>query len=698
MYTHDDVLGQNTLQAGAATNWTGFDTRANSVGIDLEVVQDVTKIQILTGNPDHRLSKANIEVWISDTNEHGSFTEAPVYDLIEPVPGLLELSFYPAIQGQYIKVHSLWDERDEYYSPIDNSTVESTPDALIKVFYNAKNKRESYTYDEMGNRLSSTVDLEGIAKTRRYTYKPFTNLILSNGIFEYAYDDAGNMVSKTQLIDEASTGDSWSYSYDLLNRLVAVVTPETTVSYRYNHLGLRVTKEKSETNESWVYQYGAEQEVVYEEHLEDGNRVELTLKYFVLGKAYAEERVEEGTRYFYHHDHLGSVIALSDESGALVWEGDYNVFGQLDSQKGSVDFGGQYTSKNLDPDTGLYYYNARWMDPDLGRFITEDPARDGQNWYAYVGNNPLMFVDPSGLNLTDAPRGPVTALINSKQEDLGVSGDYDNFWAFYIGNDLNNFLGIPVAPGKKEQDYGPSSIVSGSAKIDGTKINLSIATTFNPYYDQSVEYGPNNKYTTTDGENYFDPVTLGINLDLRTSPEVNQDLYLEFGVNSPDWGEFTQSFLIHENLINYSAPYLPHNQDTTLIANMVYSLSQSAELEADGFRFSAEYGVYAAVGTTQFGGGNFLLAEVAYKFNETTFISLDTQAQGYLGSMRQYSTNLETNNTGLGLNATVGWNLNLQIDGHSFGYGYKYDWNSVSPKTNNETVHLFQYGYRWNIE
>jgi RHS repeat-associated protein len=206
------------------------------------------------------------------------------------------------------------------------------------------------------------------------------------------------MVSKTQLIDEASTGDSWSYSYDLLNRLVAVVTPETTVSYRYNHLGLRVTKEKSETNESWVYQYGAEQEVVYEEHLEDGNRVELTLKYFVLGKAYAEERVEEGTRYFYHHDHLGSVIALSDESGALVWEGDYNVFGQLDSQKGSVDFGGQYTSKNLDPDTGLYYYNARWMDPDLGRFINEDPARDGQNWYAYVGNNPLSYVDPTGLD------------------------------------------------------------------------------------------------------------------------------------------------------------------------------------------------------------------------------------------------------------------------------------------------------------
>ena len=47
--------------------------------------------------------------------------------------------------------------------------------------------------------------------------------------------------------------------------------------------------------------------------------------------------------------------------------------------------------------SGLYYFNARWYDADLGRFTTEDPARDGVNWYIYVSNNPLRFVDPSGL-------------------------------------------------------------------------------------------------------------------------------------------------------------------------------------------------------------------------------------------------------------------------------------------------------------
>jgi RHS repeat-associated protein len=46
---------------------------------------------------------------------------------------------------------------------------------------------------------------------------------------------------------------------------------------------------------------------------------------------------------------------------------------------------------------GEYYSNARWYDPTLGRFITEDPAKDGLNWYAYCFNNPLRYIDPTGL-------------------------------------------------------------------------------------------------------------------------------------------------------------------------------------------------------------------------------------------------------------------------------------------------------------
>jgi hypothetical protein len=47
---------------------------------------------------------------------------------------------------------------------------------------------------------------------------------------------------------------------------------------------------------------------------------------------------------------------------------------------------------------GLYYFNARWYDSSTGRFTSEDPVRDGINWFVYVGNNPMVRVDPSGLN------------------------------------------------------------------------------------------------------------------------------------------------------------------------------------------------------------------------------------------------------------------------------------------------------------
>lgn len=51
----------------------------------------------------------------------------------------------------------------------------------------------------------------------------------------------------------------------------------------------------------------------------------------------------------------------------------------------------------MDPDTGLYYFNARWVDPNMGRFIIEDPIKDGNNWHIYAYNNPLRFIDPTGL-------------------------------------------------------------------------------------------------------------------------------------------------------------------------------------------------------------------------------------------------------------------------------------------------------------
>ena len=95
-------------------------------------------------------------------------------------------------------------------------------------------------------------------------------------------------------------------------------------------------------------------------------------------------------------DHLGSTRALTDTSGNVVESVDYDSFGNGSSNL--TRYG--YTGREWDADANLYYYRNRWYDPQMGRFISADPIglNGGINLYAYVGNNPTRYVDPSGLN------------------------------------------------------------------------------------------------------------------------------------------------------------------------------------------------------------------------------------------------------------------------------------------------------------
>ena len=101
--------------------------------------------------------------------------------------------------------------------------------------------------------------------------------------------------------------------------------------------------------------------------------------------------------YYHHTDYLGTTEVVTDESGNVVWEAGYEAFGSVLSEHGESKFTPSYTGKFFDKASGLYYFNARWYDSEIGRFITEDPARDGIDWYVYCNNNPLRFLDSTGL-------------------------------------------------------------------------------------------------------------------------------------------------------------------------------------------------------------------------------------------------------------------------------------------------------------
>ena len=278
-------------------------------------------------------------------------------------------------------------ELTQITDPLNNLTkLTYTSAGLIATITDAQgtNSTESYSYDAVGNRLSSL-------NLSPYSYNT-SNELTSTPSASYTFDYNGNTLSRTD-----STGTT-NYTWDFQNRLTSVALPGSggTISFAYDPFGRRIKKITPSTTSIFAYDG-------------DGNLVEETNTAGTAVARYVQttDSVDEplamlrgGSASYYHADGLGSVTSLSTSSGSIAQSYTFDSFGNLTAASGSLANPFQYSAREFDSETNLYYYRARYYRPTTGQFISEDPAgfsSDSFNFYDYVSNNPLVFSDPSGL-------------------------------------------------------------------------------------------------------------------------------------------------------------------------------------------------------------------------------------------------------------------------------------------------------------
>jgi RHS repeat-associated protein len=270
----------------------------------------------------------------------------------------------------------------------------------IKSFTGTSGLSGNYGYDAVGN---ITNNIEGGGSSYSYA-NPRKQAVRTAFGYTNLYDLCGNMI-----VRHGGLTNSQAMLYDADNRLkIFSQAGKVVVEYGYAADGARLWKrtDQSATNvQVWIGNTYEEKGGKVLFHVFAGGQQVCT---FETNSALFGGSDMNRVAYYYHEDNLNSSSALSDSSHNQIEVDAYYPFGRAltANPQASFQVSRRFTGQVFDGETGLYYYNARYYDPELGRFIQPDTEipdlsnPQSYNRYSYVLNNPLRYTDPNGHDPT----------------------------------------------------------------------------------------------------------------------------------------------------------------------------------------------------------------------------------------------------------------------------------------------------------
>lgn len=255
----------------------------------------------------------------------------------------------------------------------------------------------SFTLDATGNRTSTTIG----GSAYNYSVNGESNRLATStapgSAASYQYDGAG------QVLTDGTRYYTWTKGGHLASAEVGV----NLTTYAYNGFGQRVKKVTGAGSAAAAkhYLYADDGVSLLGEYLQASAMAQVTATYEVVYLEGIPVLVLSGGQVFYiQSDHLNAPRTVKNAAGAVVWKWESDAFGngaanQNPGGGAPFEFNLRFPGQQFDAETGLYYNNARYYDPSIGRYISSDPIglAGGINTYGYAAQSPGVNTDPTGL-------------------------------------------------------------------------------------------------------------------------------------------------------------------------------------------------------------------------------------------------------------------------------------------------------------